>query len=57
MIELGIQERDIFIDKASGKDFERPNYQALKSVLRKGDFVYIDTLDRLGRNDDGIINL
>ena len=55
MVELGIQERDIFIDKMSGKNFDRPSYQALKIQLRKGDLVYIDALDRLGRNYDGII--
>ncbi|MER2111571.1 MAG: recombinase family protein [Solibacillus isronensis] len=54
MQELGINERDIFIDKASGKDFERPQYQALKAQLRKGDLVYISSLDRLGRNSDAI---
>lgn len=51
---LGINERDIFIDKASGKDFDRPQYQALKVQLRKGDLVYISSLDRLGRNSDSI---
>ncbi|MGG2072843.1 recombinase family protein [Lysinibacillus irui] len=54
MIELGINERDIFIDKASGKDFDRPQYQAMKLQLRAGDLVYIDALDRLGRNYDEI---
>lgn len=54
MLELGVAERDIFIDKASGKDFDRPQYQALKSVIRAGDLVYIDALDRLGRNYDEI---
>ena len=56
MLELGINERDIFIDKASGKDFDRPAYQAMKLQLRKGDLVYIDALDRLGRDYDAIIN-
>ena len=56
MLERGIQERDIFIDKMSGKNFDRPSYQALKIQLRKGDLVYIDALDRLGRNYDGMIN-
>ncbi|MET3658646.1 recombinase family protein [Sporosarcina psychrophila] len=54
MQKLGINERDIFIDKASGKDFDRPQYQALKAQLRKGDLVYIVSLDRLGRNSDAI---
>lgn len=56
MVELGIEERDIFIDKMSGKNFDRPAYQALKIQLRKGDLIYVDALDRLGRNYDGIIN-
>ena len=50
MIELGINERDIFIDKCSGKDFERPQYQALKLQLREGDILVIKSIDRLGRN-------
>ncbi|MGA3677141.1 recombinase family protein [Lysinibacillus agricola] len=54
MDKLNINERDIFIDKASGKDFDRPQYQALKAQLRKGDLVYIVSLDRLGRNSDAI---
>ncbi|MFL0194329.1 recombinase family protein [Clostridium sp. WILCCON 0269] len=48
--ELGINERDIFIDKASGKDFSRQQYQALKQCLREGDLLYIKSLDRFGRN-------
>lgn len=55
MQELGIEERFIFVDKQSGKDFDRPQYQAMKQVIREGDLVYIDSLDRLGRNYDGIL--
>lgn len=55
MKELGIEERFTFIDKQSGKDFDRPQYQAMKSVIREGDLVYLDALDRLGRNYDEII--
>lgn len=50
MKELGIDERHIFIDKESGKDFERDKYKAMLSMLREGDEVYITSLDRLGRN-------
>lgn len=50
MQELGIHERDIFIDKVSGKDFNRPQYQALKQCLREGDLLYIKSIDRFGRN-------
>jgi DNA invertase Pin-like site-specific DNA recombinase len=51
---LDIQERDLFIDKQSGKDFDRPRYQALKMVLRKSDVLFIKELDRLGRNAEEI---
>lgn len=56
MYELGIEERYIFVDKQSGKDFNRPQYQAMKLVIREGDLLYIDALDRLGRDYDGIIH-
>lgn len=55
MKKLGIEERFIFIDKQSGANFDRPNYIAMKNIIRLGDLVYIDALDRLGRNYDGII--
>lgn len=55
MSQLGIEERFIFVDKASGKDFERQQYQAMKQVIREGDMIFIDSLDRLGRDYDGII--
>ena len=55
MQELGIEDRFIFIDKASCKDFDRPQYKAMKAVIREGDILYIDSLDRLGRSYDGII--
>ncbi|WP_010233407.1 recombinase family protein [Clostridium arbusti] len=50
MLALGIGERDIYVDKQSGKDFERPKYKALKTILRHGDVVYIKSIDRFGRN-------
>ncbi|MEK4633380.1 MULTISPECIES: recombinase family protein [Bacillus] len=56
MIEQGIEERDIFIDKQSGKDFERNDYQLMKRSLREGDVLYIHSLDRFGRNKDEILN-
>ncbi|PDY82788.1 recombinase family protein [Bacillus cereus] len=49
MRDLGIGERDIYIDKKTGKNFDRPQYQALKSTLRKGDLLYIHSIDRFGR--------
>ncbi|WP_374148934.1 recombinase family protein [Priestia megaterium] len=54
MLTKGIHERDIYIDKATGVNFERPFYQSLRNNLREGDLVYIDALDRLGRDYDGI---
>lgn len=50
MLELGINERDIFVDKCSGKNFDRPQYQALKVQLKEGDVLVIKSIDRLGRN-------
>jgi DNA invertase Pin-like site-specific DNA recombinase len=55
MLDLGIEERYIFVDKQSGKDFDRPQYQAMRLVIREGDLLYVDALDRLGRDYDGII--
>ena len=49
-------ERDIFADKLSGKDFNRPAYQALKNVVRPGDTIYIHEMERLGRNKEEIKN-
>ena len=50
MLDLEINERDIFIDKLSGRNFDRPMYQAMKAQLRKGDLLVIKSIDRLGRN-------
>ncbi|WP_414848353.1 recombinase family protein, partial [Bacillus sp. IT-79MI2] len=47
---LGIEERDIFIDKESGKNMERENYKMLKRLVRTGDTIVFDSLTRLGRN-------
>ena len=48
--ELAVPEKNIFMDKQSGKDFERPQYKRLVRRLRKGDLLYIKSIDRLGRN-------
>ena len=55
MRKIGINERDIYLDKQSGKNFERANYQLLKRVIRKGDILYIHSLDRFGRNKEEIL--
>lgn len=54
MLAAGIDERDIFIDKQTGKNFDRPQYQALKDPtrLRKGDTIVFDSITRMGRNMD-----
>jgi DNA invertase Pin-like site-specific DNA recombinase len=53
--KMGIDDRYVFVDKLSGKDFNRPRYQAMRLMIREGDLIYIDALDRLGRDYDGII--
>lgn len=50
MRKLGIAEENIYTDKQSGKDFERPMYKSLLRRLEKGDVLYILSIDRLGRN-------
>ncbi|EPC8422623.1 recombinase family protein [Bacillus wiedmannii] len=55
MRKLGIHERDIFIDKQSGRTFQREQYQILKKMLRRGDIIYIHSLDRFGRNKSAIL--
>lgn len=50
MQEAEVDERFILIDKQSGKDFNRPQYQILKNALREGDLLIIKSIDRLGRN-------
>lgn len=53
---IEIDNRDIFIDKQSGKSFQREQYQLLKRILRQGDVLYIHSLDRFGRNKEDILN-
>ncbi|HBW26614.1 MAG TPA: recombinase family protein [Hungateiclostridium thermocellum] len=50
-----IDERDIYVDKISGRDFNRPGWQALKRSIRSGDTLFIHSLDRLGRNKTQIL--
>ena len=50
MEKLAIPVDRIFIDKQSGKDFERPQYQKMISILKPGDLLYVLSIDRLGRN-------
>lgn len=55
MKKFEIPTKSIFIDKQSGKDFDRTNYQKMKRKLKKGDLVIIKSIDRLGRNYNMII--
>lgn len=55
LYNLGIDKKYIYIDKQSGKDFNRPNYQKLKKRLKKDDLLIIKSIDRLGRNYEMII--
>ena len=56
MSALGIPYAQTYVDKFSGKDFHRPAYQALVKKLRAGDFLYIMSIDRLGRNYEEILD-
>lgn len=52
--EAAVPEKNIFMDKQSGKDFDRPNYKKLMRKLNAGDLLYILSIDRLGRNYEEI---
>ena len=53
--EVGVAEKNIYMDKQSGKDFDRPNYKKLVKKLKAGDLLYILSIDRLGRNYEEIL--
>lgn len=54
MQEKSVLEKNIYVDKQSGKDFNRPQYQKLVKKLKPGDLLYILSIDRLGRNYEEI---
>lgn len=54
LTRYGIIEKNIFMDKQSGKDFNRPQYQKLKRKLKAGDVLVVKSIDRLGRNYEEI---
>ncbi len=56
LLAANIEKNKIYIDKQSGKDFNREKYQKLKKKLKKGDCIFIKSIDRLGRNYTEIIN-
>ncbi len=53
--EIGVQEQNIFVDKQSGKNFDRPQYKKLIRKLKPDDLIYIKSIDRLGRNYNEIL--
>lgn len=55
MRKLDIDEKNVFLDKQSGKDFQRENWKRLCRKLKRGDVLFIKSIDRLGRNYDDIL--
>lgn len=55
MHEFGVADKQIYMDKQSGKDFERPQYKKLMRKIKTGDTLVIKSIDRLGRNYDEIL--
>lgn len=53
--KIGVDRKKIYIDKQSGKDFNRPAYKKLLKRVRTGDVIFIKSIDRLGRNYDEIL--
>ncbi len=53
--EVGVEDKFVYMDKQSGKDFNRPNYKKLLRKLKKDDLLYIKSIDRLGRNYEEIL--
>lgn len=54
--KIGVKSRSIYMDKQSGKDFDRPQYKSLLQKLKPGDILYIQSIDRLGRNYEEVQN-
>ena len=55
LTEFGVSSKNIYMDKQSGKDFERPRYKRLIKRLRPGDLLVVQSIDRLGRNYSEIL--
>ena len=53
--EVGVERLNIYVDKQSGKDFNRPQYKKMLRKLKKDDLLYIKSIDRLGRNYEEIL--
>ena len=53
--EVGVERQNVYVDKQSGKDFNRPQYKKMLRKLKKDDLLYIKSIDRLGRNYEEIL--
>ena len=53
--QAGVPQKNIYLDKQSGKDFNRPQYKKMLQKLKKDDLLYIKSIDRLGRNYEEIL--
>lgn len=53
--QIGVLEKNIYLDKQSGRDFNRPQYRKMVRKLKKDDLLYIKSIDRLGRNYEEIL--
>lgn len=53
--KINVPKENVFIDKQSGKDFNRPEYKKLMNIIQEGDVVYFHSIDRMGRDYDEII--
>ena len=53
--EVGVEKQNIYADKQSGKDFNRPQYKKMLRKLKKDDLLYVGSIDRLGRNYEEIL--
>ena len=56
LLEMGVPEQNIYVDKQSGKDFNRPQYKKLLRRVKPDDLIYIKSIDRLGRNYSEILD-
>ncbi len=55
LTEAGVERKNIYLDKKSGKDFNRPQYKKLLKKLKKDDLLFVKSIDRLGRNYEEIL--
>ena len=56
LLEMGVPEQNIYVDKQSGKDFNRPQYKKMLRRVKQDDLIYIKSIDRLGRNYTEILD-